>query len=194
MNCAAYPIIPRQRISFRTIYWLFFIGLASVVWASLSSYLGRNLEAREAMDTTNWHLWIDQRLTLKALLFRQGNWVLEEIIFRGMLLQLLRRYFPFWLSLLLAFVMSYYFAWLMLRTNSIYAPIVAHWAIDFSTLYIVFPLMAAAGRINPRGFSFPAWAWVVSAVVILTGLGVLHREFQRRPLHSPEADFKLAEV
>jgi membrane protease YdiL (CAAX protease family) len=208
MKPATYPILPHQPISFRTTYWLIFVGFASVVWASLSSHLGRNLEAREAMDPTNWHLWIDQRFTLKALLFRQGNWVLEELIFRGMLLQLLRRYCPLWLSLLLsaalfalihlskgpstmtvAFVMSYYFAWLMMRTNSIYASIVAHWAIDFGTLYVAFPLLAATGRINSSGFSFPAWAWVLSAAVIIAGLGVLRREFHHAPARftAPEA-------
>jgi len=202
----AYPVLPHRPISFRIIYWIFFVSLAAIVWGSLSSLLGRNLEAREVMDTANWHLWIDQRFTLKALVFRQGNWVLEEVIFRGMLLQLLRRYCPLWLALLLSaavfalihlskgpstmsvsFVMSFYFAWLMIRTSSIYAPIVAHWAVDFGTLYLVFPLMAASGRITPEGFSFPGWAWVLSAVVIIAGLLVLRREFQREAVRSGAA-------
>jgi membrane protease YdiL (CAAX protease family) len=197
MNKTFRAVLPHAPISFRTIYWLFFISLALVVWASLLYHFGQNLEAREAMDSANWHVWIAQRLTLKALLFRQGNWVVEELIFRGLLLQVLRRYCPLWLALLVsavlfslihlskgpstmtvAFVMSYYFAWLMIRTNSIYAPIVAHWALDFSGLYVIFPLLAASGRINAAGFSFPLWAWVLSAAVIVTGIFVLRREFR----------------
>lgn len=197
MDRSAYPILPHQPISFRAIYWLFFISLAAVVWCSLASCLGQNLEDREAMDVTNWHVWIDQRFTLKALIFRPGFWVVEELIFRGLLLQLLRRYCPPWLALLLsaalftlthlskgpstmavAFVMSYYFAWLMIRTNSIYAPIVAHWALDFSGLYVVFPLLAASGRINQDGFSFPGWVWALSAAVIIVGGLMLRREFR----------------
>lgn len=197
MSKTAYPLLPHQPISFRTIYWLFFISLAAIVWLSLSTHLGQNLETREVLDEANWHIWIAQRFTLKALLFRQGFWVGEELIFRGMLLQVLRRYCPLWLALLasaalftlthlskgpstmaVAFVMSYYFAWLMIQTRSIYAPIVAHWAIDFSGLYVSFPLMAASGRISHGAFSYPPWAWVISAVVIIAGLLVLRREFR----------------
>jgi len=200
MKQTNHPVLPHEPITCRTVYLLFFISLGAVVWASLASHLGQNLEDREAMDATNWHIWVDQRFTLKALLFRPGYWVVEELIFRGMLLQVLRRYCPLWLALLLsaalftavhlskgpstmavAFVMSYYFAWLMIRTNSIYAPIVAHWAIDFNALYVVFPLLAASGRINQDGFLFPFWAWVVSGTVIVLGVGVLRWEFRRRP-------------
>ena len=211
MKKTPHPVLPHEPISFRTIYWLCFISLAMIVWASLSAHLGQNLETRESLDQANWHNWIAQRLTLKALLFRPGFWVVEELIFRGVLLQLLRRYCPLWLALLLsaglftlthlskgpstmavAFVLSYYFAWLMIRTNSIYAPIIAHWSLDFSGLYVVFPLMAASGRINPAGISIPIWAWVLSAAVIMTGLWVLRREFRAGPAF--RTDFGLVPV
>ena len=79
MKKTIHPVLPHEPISCRTIYWLFFISLASIVWFSLASHLGQNLEAREAMDETNWHVWVAQRFTLKALLFRPGYWVIEAL-------------------------------------------------------------------------------------------------------------------
>lgn len=200
MKPIPHPVLPHEPLSFRTIYWLFLISLAATCWYYLAVSLVPNQEFRVMLDWVNQPAAFDRLVSVQGLFARPLYWVIEEIIFRGILLQILRRHLPLPVALLvsavafalvhfayggatmtMAFVFSYYFAWLMIRTRSIYAPIVAHWCFDFSAIYIVFPLLAASGRFSGHAVSIPPWAWLLSAVVIVAGIAMLRREFRRGP-------------
>jgi membrane protease YdiL (CAAX protease family) len=213
MNPASYPVLPHQPVSFRTVYWLFLISLAATCWYFLAVSQRPNQELRVMLDWTNRPDALDQMFAMKGAFARPAYWVIEELVFRGILFQVLRRYLPLSPALLIsaaafalihfayggvtmavAFAFSYYFAWLMIRTNSIYAPIVAHWCFDFSALYIVFPILAAAGRFNGSSVSFPLYLWPLSVAVIFVGIWMLRREFRRGPAHRVAANLVPAQA
>jgi membrane protease YdiL (CAAX protease family) len=84
--------------------------------------------------------------------------VLEEVIFRGWLLSLGRRYLPTWLAVLgssavfgaihmargpinaaNAFVIGCLFAWLAIRTRSVFSGMIAHAASNLAGIFLVYP-------------------------------------------------------
>lgn len=90
--------------------------------------------------------------------------VLEEMFFRGLMMPLLRRYFPGWLAVgvptalfalthfgggwanvLFAAAMGLVFARLVIRTESLFPAIVCHVAVNVTGLFVLAPLLVAHG-------------------------------------------------
>jgi membrane protease YdiL (CAAX protease family) len=133
--------------------------------------------------------------------------LLEEVIYRGLFLQLARRYAPAWKAVilssavfaithfmkgagitLLAFAMGCLFAWMVVRTGSLYPGFLCHAVFNFAAV--------AAGSVfginhkilaqtpgstfnQPLTELFPAWWIVLSIVMAATSFTMLAREFGR---------------
>jgi membrane protease YdiL (CAAX protease family) len=132
---------------------------------------------------------------------------LEEIIYRGLLLQLARRYMPSWAAVLLSsgvfaathfpgglglmvpvFVMGCVLGWLVVRTNSLYTSFLCHATFNLTAGFVVAPMFVMAqelsavspdGKINLTAI-FPAWWIVLSITLAIVALVLLAREFSRR--------------
>ncbi len=136
--------------------------------------------------------------TVKSLVFRPLYWVMEEIVFRGFLLQVLRRKFSLPVAMfvsgllfalehfakgvpvmVLAFVFSYYFAWLIVRTESLYAPIVAHGSFDMVAFYMVSPIAIAYGHFAEGKYSFPLWWYGLAFLILVVGVLTLRRSLRQ---------------
>lgn len=204
-----FPLFPHRRISFRTAYLLVLISAAAVVFSfAMVAGIKAVFPASETVQRTTDHRIVKQ-LTLAYTVGAMAFWVVEELIFRGYLLQKLRRRLSFRAALLissaafsaehvfggvpimvLGFVMSLWFGWLMMKANSIIAPIIAHWAFDFSALYIYLPLkgiteMAASGQTPQLGAAiFPWYMYLIAAVVLVVCVVALRRELAKQPSRS----------
>ncbi|MBC7367903.1 MAG: CPBP family intramembrane metalloprotease [Undibacterium sp.] len=80
-----------------------------------------------------------------------------------------------------AFVLGGYLGWLLVRSNSLYAAIIAHVSINAAALYVVWPLLAVTGRFSGGLPDYPIWCWTLSAIVIVAGVFILRREFRLAP-------------
>lgn len=91
---------------------------------------------------------------------------IEELIFRGLILQLLRRYTPNWFAALLsaalfaglhamrgwgnvvnAFIMGLVFAWMVIRSQSLLPTLICHPTINFTALFLLTPLTNIKERV-----------------------------------------------
>lgn len=212
-----FPLFPHRRISFRTAYLLVLISAAAVVFSfAMVAGMKAIFPASETVERTTDHRIVKQ-LTLAYTVGAMAFWVAEELIFRGYLLQKLRRRLSFRAALLissaafsvehvfggvpimvLGFVMSLWFGWLMIKTNSIVAPIIAHWAFDFSALYIYLPLkgiteMAASGQAPQLGAAiFPWYMYLIAGVVLVVCVKALRRELDKQSVTPDAAGHDLA--
>lgn len=137
-------------------------------------------------------------LALKALLLYP---LLEEIFYRGLMLQLLRRYLPLWLAVLLpnllfafthvgagvgnvlfAFIIGLVLSWLVLRSRSLFPSILCHSAVNLSVLFVINPIFAAHDLHASAEMLQPfALAFLASCVALaVASFEVLHGEFPAR--------------
>lgn len=182
-----YPSFPRKPISFSLVIAVVLVSTGLATFVALLTL--QNLTAEGTAKLKNLQAML---FTVKGLLFRPLYWVIEELVFRGFLLQVLRRKFSLFFAMfasgllfalehfgkgvpdmILAFVFSYYFAWLMVRTNSIYAPIVAHGAFDVAAFYVVSPIAVTYGHLADGRYSFPLWWYGAGFVILVVGLLIL---------------------
>jgi membrane protease YdiL (CAAX protease family) len=124
--------------------------------------------------------------------------VIEEIFYRGLLLQLLRRYTPTWLAVLvptslfalthigsgisnviLAFAFGLVSSWLVIRSRSLLPSIVCHAAVNLSVLFILTPVFAVQGLTSPNAILHPfSLLLLVSSLAVVIGGGrILRAEF-----------------
>ena len=189
---AKYPSFPLGPISLRLAGALFLISAAAAVIVTLITL--QNLTGEGMAKLKNLQTML---FTVKGLVFRPLYWIAEEIIFRGFLLQVLRRKFSLSFAMfvsgflfaathfgkglpdtMLAFGFSYYFAWLMVRTNSLYAPIVAHGSFDVVAFYGVTPIVVACGQLVDGRYSFPLWGYGVAPLLLVLGVLTLLRSLK----------------
>jgi len=203
------PYLPFRRISLRTAAWAVATGMALVLPASylihflpLPAATVVQAETTHKLMTTS-PLWL---IGLKSLLVYP---LLEECIYRGIMLQMLRRSLPLWAALLpptllfgvthlgyspqnavFAGIAGLYLAWLSIRSGSLLTSIACHSAIN---LFVVFLLPLVASRLaitaDPRMlFSAPLLClFVVSLAVLTMGIRRLRNTFGR-----PGATFGVA--
>jgi len=131
-------------------------------------------------------------LALKALLIMP---FLEELFYRGMVLQLLRRFVPTWTAVFVssaffgithvgngwenaitAFLLGCIFASLVVRTGSLLASMLCHSLVNFTWLFLLTPAFGLLEKLIAWDVSlplsqvdpltlFPAW-WVAASIVL----------------------------
>jgi membrane protease YdiL (CAAX protease family) len=190
-SLAPFSFLPRQPISARTAIWSLLLGMSLVTPATLlaSAFPVRDL-ARDQLASVGLMPGI---AFLKHVVLGP---LLEEIVYRGLFLQLARRYlrtavavalssiafgathFPGGLPLmLLAGTMGVVLASIALRSGSLYASFLAHAGFNFTAGFIIMPVFDLAARLQsvPPGARmidatralFPIW-WIVLWVFVST--------------------------
>ena len=201
------PYLPHERISMRTAIWSCLLGVglvAPLIIILASLQLPSTLDG----DTAQQERYFDYVrypgvLFLKAVVIYP---LLEEIFFRGIVLQFLRRYTPILVSVFLsaaffgithlgynvatalnAFLLGCFFAWIVVRSHSLYSSILCHSAFNFSWLFLIGPAFGLTERMlqpptshsqNPLEI-FPVWWMLISIGLIVCGLIMLTKEFSR---------------
>lgn len=152
------------------------------------------------VETTR-HLMLSSSLGLIALKSLLIYPVIEECVYRGIMLQMLRRYLPLWAALLpptllfgvthlgyspqnavFAGLCGLHFAWLSIRSGSLLTSILCHSAVN---LFAVFLLPLALGRsaaaADPRFlFHPPALVLLAASLAVLAaGMRELRGAFVR---------------
>lgn len=210
-NRPALPYLPFRRVSLPTAGWAIALGMALALPASYAIHYLLPLPGASAIQVATktkllaaTPMWL---LALKSLLIYP---VLEECIYRGVILQMLRRYLPLWAALLpptLLFGVTHLgsspsnavfaalaglgFAWLAVRSGSLLTAILCHSAVN---LFVVFLLPFAVSLLGPRDTSSAPITLAhplllallgVSLVVLVTGTRKLHAGFRHpaAPVH-----------
>jgi len=133
--------------------------------------------------------------------------LLEEVVYRGLILQLARRYLPAWVAIVLssavfaithlprglgttalAFAIGSLYAWMVIRSISLYPGCLCHCMFNFSVMFIVSPLFGIGEKVLalspntkiPLTEVFPAWWIVLSLIMVVASFIMLAREFTRR--------------
>ena len=135
-------------------------------------------------------------LALKAVIVFP---VLEECVYRGVILQLLRRYLPLWAALVpptlifglthwgfspqnavFALLVGLYFAWLMIGSRSLFPSILCHAAINLFVVFVMRLVFGVGPGTNPRLFlePVPLLLLACSLVVLTIGIRRLRGEFR----------------
>ena len=209
-----HPYLPFKRVSLPAAAWAIAVGMALVLPVSYAIHYVLPLPAASAVQLATkakllaaTPLWL---LALKSLLIYP---VLEECIYRGVILQLLRRHLPLWIALLLptllfgvshlgsspanavfATLVGLCFAWLAIRTGSLVPAILCHSAVN---LFVVFVLPLGVNLLGLRVSAatpdflthpLPLALLAGSIALLVTGTRRLRAEFRRPAMAAPPAD------
>jgi membrane protease YdiL (CAAX protease family) len=200
-TCAkAAPFVPHNQISARTGLWSFLLGVGLVgplVLSIASLHLPQSAATVAASQRQFLYYVLHPGiLFLRAVVIYP---VLEEIFYRGLILQLLRRYCPLWFAILVstaffavthlgggygtainAFLLGSFFAWLTVRTRSLFPSIICHAAFNFSWRFLIGPAFGITekmlnpplpfGAVYPLHEIFPLWWIAVSLGLVIAGL------------------------
>lgn len=199
-------LLPLAAISGRTAIWSVLLGVGLITPLAVGIgvlHLPESAGATAAAQQ-RWlgYLHHPGALWLKAVLVYP---ILEEIFYRGLLLQLLRRYCPLWLAITLptvlfglthlghgygnalnALLLGGVFAWLVVRTRSLLPSILCHAAINFSWLFLINPAFGVLEKLveldtaRPTSLPhpltlYPAW-WVLNSVILVIAAAVMLRK------------------
>lgn len=196
------PLLPLRRISLRTIAWSFLLGVAMLGPALLVvSWLP------VAPLTQHQVLKIAQNLPPVVLASVIVGPLMEEAVFRGLIIQLGRRYLPLslpvafslllfaaihfpkgWAVVVVAAPMAAVFTWLALRSGSLWSGFICHAAFNLTGFvctayfgiyekYISHPFGSVP--VNFFRGSIPAGWLALSAGLAVIAVGMLRREFAR---------------
>lgn len=201
----AYDYLPFKRISLPTVGWAVAIGVALVLPASYVIHYGLPLPAASAIQLatktklmSSTPLWL---LAMKSLVIYP---VLEECIYRGMILQVLRRYLPLWAALVpptllfgithlgssptnavFAGLVGLAFTWLAVRSGSLLTSMLCHSAVNLFVVFLL-PLIvrlfgAQATAASPDFLTHPLPLALLagSVAVLVAGTWKLRAEFRR---------------
>jgi membrane protease YdiL (CAAX protease family) len=149
----------------------------------LAAFDSASLDALAAQRTTEIFLR-PGLIAVKALIAAP---LLEEIVYRGLILQLLRRYTSPWLALLVAnalfaithvgsgvgnvvfaFVVGLFLSWLVIRSRSLYASMLCHSAINLCVVFALKPIFLAHGLSASDAMTHP-----LPLVLLAGSLGLL---------------------
>lgn len=127
--------------------------------------------------------------------------LLEECFYRGLILQLLRRYAPLWLAVLIpallfgvthlgfslqnaifAVVVGIYFSWLTIGSRSLFPAILCHAAVNASVVFVLRPVLGGSGDANLMAFARPLPLVLLGGSLALFTIGAktLAVEFRRQ--------------
>lgn len=195
-------LVPHAAVSARVLIWSFLAGIAltlPVLWLisllPLPSLAG-NMEQAKVLRIAQIYA-MPGLLFLKAVILYP---LLEELFYRGLFQQMLRRYLPLgvaivlpnlvfaithigsgWTNVVFALFVGLFHSWLVIRSGSLLPAILSHAAINTLVIFVIRPLADSgaivyqAGRfpVDVGGFILPA----VSLVVFLGGCRLLRGEF-----------------
>jgi hypothetical protein len=204
------PFAPFARVTGRTAIWAVLLGIGLVTPVSVFSGLLSlpEIGSGVAAAQQRWLAYVlnPVAVALKALLVAP---ILEELFYRGLVLQLLRRYCPLWVAVLIssaffgithighgwanvvgAFALGGVFAWLVVRTRSLLSSMLCHAVVNFTWLFLVVPAFGLLDRIVHLDVSkpvadvnaltlFPAWWLVVSIVLAGAAFRMLRKDNPR---------------
>jgi membrane protease YdiL (CAAX protease family) len=189
----AAPFLPKARISVRIGLWSVLLGIGlisplaqAIGWLHLPLLANRIAPAQQRWMSYALHPGM---LFLRAVIIYP---IIEELVYRGLMLPLLRRYAPLWLAIggsaglfgithlaqgvgsaLNAFVLGVAFSWLVVRTGSLFASMMCHAAVNFSWLFLITPgfgIMERILQLDPKApqdaqsaMSLPTW-WLLTSL------------------------------
>lgn len=200
---ARYSYLPHAPISPRTAVWatLTGVGLAMPVSALIAllplpgpdAEMARVSAARVApLYVQPW--WIALHALVIAPLW-------EECVYRGLMLQMLRRHLPLGIAVAIPtfifagthFAFSYHnalfaaavglcFTGLTLRSRSLYPAMLCHSGVNLAGVFILRPVFEAAGLNHARAWAepLPLATFVSSVALVVAGLGALREEHGAR--------------
>jgi membrane protease YdiL (CAAX protease family) len=197
-------LVPHAPVSTRGLLWSLLSGLAiclPALWIAaqlrLPEMAGVSAARSQRLDLLYLYPGL---LALKAVLVYP---VIEELFYRGLVLQLCRRYLPGaaavaipnllfaithigagWTNVVFALLVGLFFSWLVIRSASLLPSMICHAAINAVMLFVLRPL-GDSGMFTPDLHGFPR---VTDAVLVLglpllvlvTGWRVLRDEFHSR--------------
>lgn len=198
------PFVPLRAIPARTAIWSFLLGVALV--APVMIVVGfipvptTDADASRPLRFLNYMLH-PGGLFLKAVILAPLG---EELLYRGLILQLARRYLPAWGAIalstvifavphasmgfgtaVLALMMGTALGWLVVRSGSLLASMLCHSTINLCWLFVLGPafgitekLMShtpVAPQIDPLADLFPAWWIVLSLALGVAAVVMLNR-------------------
>lgn len=196
----AYRFLPFGRVSGSTLLWSVLTGMALVVPLLCLIHLLPLSTARTAGSLANSARLAQMPAGLLALQAVVLFPLLEECFYRGLILQLLRRYLPLWIALMpptllfgfthlgtspqnavFALLLGFYFGWLSVAGRSLLPSIFCHAGVN---LLVRFGLYRLPGWGEPAadGSFFPPLViglLVFSLAILAVGVRQLRREFRR---------------
>lgn len=188
------PFVPLRPIPLRAAIWSFLLGVALVapvmIIVGFVPVPATDADASRPLRFLNYMLH-PGGLFLKAVILAP---LWEEIFYRGLILQLARRYLPTWGAIavsalifalphasmgfgtaVLALLMGTALGWLVVRSGSLLASMLCHATINLCWLFVLGPVFGitekimsytlAAPRINPLTDLFPVW-WIALSLVL----------------------------
>ena len=198
-----YSYLPHATVSLRVIAWSVATGMTialpvlCLTWLiPLTPQETRMLEA--ATQRAAGAAMMPWGLALPALVIYP---LLEEGFYRGLILQMLRRYLPLWVAVLVptlifgvthfgfswrnavfALMVGCHLAWLAIRSRSLYPSILCHSTVNLSALFVLGPVLAAHGITTPDAMlrPLPLAMLAGSLIVFVASIRMLHREFSLR--------------
>lgn len=207
---AAAPFIPHRRISGRTALWSVLLGVGLVaptlIIAGLMPLPATPADASRPARFLEFMLH-PGILLLKAVVLAP---LWEEVFYRGVILQLARRYLSPGKALALsavifavphagmgfgtaalALLIGVALAWIVVRTGSLYASALCHAAVNFSWFFVLGPVFGITDKIihftagsaapNPLTDLFPIWWIALSVALIASSFVMLARDNSPSP-------------
>lgn len=199
--------LPHAPISLRTGVWAILTGVALALPASALIRLlplpGPDADMIHTNDARMAPLYVRPWwLALHALVIAP---LWEEGVYRGLILQWLRRYLPTWLAVAIptfifagihltfsyhnavfAAVVGLGFAWLALRNCSLYPAILCHAGVNLGAVFILRPIFDAAALDRP-----PAWHEPLGLLLLATSMALLVAGvrvlLEEKPSHARDA-------
>ena len=196
-----YCYLPFSGVSFRVITGAILTGLAIVLPVIYLTHLMPLPQPDPRIVATVGHQmaklpsWM---LVLQAVVLYP---LLEECIYRGLILQLLRRYLPLWFAItvptlffgvthlgfsahnaVFAAVVGLYFAWLAIRSGSLLPSILCHAAINLFVVFVIRAVFSGSADATPEALHQPLPLVLLGGSLVVFGLGAryLAREFSQR--------------
>jgi hypothetical protein len=196
------PFLPHERISPKAAISSLLLGIALTCPAFLFLALFP-ITGKIQQSNVEVALFPGLAILLHVLL----GPLLEEVVYRGLFLQLARRYLPVWVAIALpsavfaithlprglgtvalAFPLGCLYAWMVIQSGSLYPGYLCHAMFNFAAMFIISPMFGIGKKVLalsphtkfPLMEVFPAWWIVLSLFIALTSFIMLAREFTRR--------------
>jgi membrane protease YdiL (CAAX protease family) len=197
----AAPFLPMKRVSLRSIIGslLLAVGLAFPAFLIIALFPVTAGAQTRAVEFLN--------LSLTALFLHVFlGPLIEEVVYRGLFLQIGRRYLSTWTAVglssvvfalthlmrgpatvLISFSMSLLISWVFIRSRSLMPGYVLHATFNYAALFVVGPMLhfidkqlaVAPGSRIPLGELVSVWGIGISIALVGGAIGLLRREFKR---------------
>ena len=196
-------LLPCARISIRTALWSVLLGIGLIApFMIVAAYFPASTVVRSKMGAIPFHPL--------AFLIASGfvGPLLEEIVYRGFFQGILRRRAPLWVAIVVpsavfaathivpggwayinAFPMACIFAWLVIRSGSLFSSLLCHCTFNITAGLALTPIFhlaekhlerASGAPFNPVAELFPVWWIALSLALIVSAIVMIHRDTASR--------------